>query len=954
MSSNRDAGHQGGGALGVDLAIDVVAHHEAVLAIEDHEPLGQAVHRIAQQRLGLLRPLLGLLQLLFGFDLRRDVASDAAIAGEPPGVVEQRMAVDADVPQAAVGAAHAVAEIPERPARGKVGPVRLPLLRRRAFGVHLPPPSAGIGLRRCIERPQTLREPGEAEIGVLFPEPVGRHLGEVAQPAFAFAQGALDPLELGDIDPHPGEAAVAHPALRHQQPAAIPHLGFELVDRLVMGSQKVGDPFLFASGGIRIVAGRQGVAHQRLELHPGHHQVRAGGIQPPVRVVAHHQAVVFIVDDEALGDAVHRIAQQGFRILGAAQRLHHRRLVGGGAAIAKEIAIGAEHRLAVDDEVAEHAVHPPELVAEQPERPARIQVRLVLPPRLVLRWIGSGQFPPRLADGGCLGYPDPSWLRERLRRQEVEPVLCVGFPDPVATDLRDVLEFLLTVAKLLLDLLTQRDVRGQRRLFPRELRFVPCPPPHLPDQGDKHAAQQQRGDCRGDCHLPGMRADRRQDLIEIEPDANDQRVPGNPAIAIEPDGMVDVATRDMNRIPRIAGRCALRHWGQHLADPVGAVRTVGAEPRPDHVVGAEQRETAAGAEIDRAVQRGELRRRQGEHGHAKKAPVRRIDAAAELDGQLVGHPANDWLADEQAMILAIEMDAEMLAVAQVDRPGRRIERAGQQPAIGTDDGRMDRRRQQGKLAGPIVNVETTRCRAHALRHQVYRGREAVELTADLLLEGGAEVAGVDAGVRDGGALLGGDQAENTGPDRQDGDQASRDDRGDEPRGTALRGAGESPPAAWITVRDRCGHDTLGGAGGDGRGHAAPKTSTAGAGRSRRRLPVRAQALSGDVPDRRSATVSVGSRGRLAAPRFPRNSCGRGHQQTHDGKERSVTVYLVSAALRNRTATYALNCGPARTQDRFVSSQFHLCGLKSAFATIPAPVQFWIEIPTAADPVTEMR
>ena len=79
------------------------------------------------------------------------------------------------------------------------------------------------------------------------------------------------------------------------------------------------------------------------------------------------------------------------------------------------------------------------------------------------------------------------------------------------------------------------------------------------------------------------------------------------------------------------------------------------------------------------------------------------------------NPAGYRFAYENTLKLAIEMDTEMLTIADIDWFRLGIECRRDDPAIGVDNRALDRRTgQQRDVVGPGVNVELAVCSAHAL------------------------------------------------------------------------------------------------------------------------------------------------------------------------------------------------------------------------------------------------
>jgi len=139
-------------------------------------------------------------QLVFLRLLLSDVATDAAIAFEAPGRIEDRLAAHGEVVFSTVGIAHAVLEVLEwlalRQGLRVRGPllIRLPLNRQFEAGAsqNRAPDDVPIGtpFSRVI---------GEAQFLVLLPAPVVGQRGERAQPLMALRKLALGFLLRADV-----------------------------------------------------------------------------------------------------------------------------------------------------------------------------------------------------------------------------------------------------------------------------------------------------------------------------------------------------------------------------------------------------------------------------------------------------------------------------------------------------------------------------------------------------------------------------------------------------------------------------------------------------------------------------------------------------------------------------------------------------------------------------------
>ncbi len=109
-----------------------------------------------------------------------DIPAHAPVAAELPVRIEDRLSTHADESRSAidVGAAHD--ELPERPASLQVGTVRGPLLGRELELGDLPAGAADLAVGHlALVVGQPIGDPGEAQLRVLLPVPVG---SDVQQP----------------------------------------------------------------------------------------------------------------------------------------------------------------------------------------------------------------------------------------------------------------------------------------------------------------------------------------------------------------------------------------------------------------------------------------------------------------------------------------------------------------------------------------------------------------------------------------------------------------------------------------------------------------------------------------------------------------------------------------------------------------------------------------------------
>src|SRR5206468_2879034 len=96
---------------------------------------------------------------------------------------------------------------------------------------------------------------------------------------------------------------------------------------------------------------------------------------------------------------------------------------------------------------------------------------------------------------------------------------------------------------------------------------------------------------------------------------------------------------------------------------------------------------------------------------------------------------------------AVEMNADMLAVAEVEGLRRRVESSREELAVGSDDGGLDRRaRQQRDLARPVMDIELAALRAYALRDDLHRAGDVVENLGHLAGEGDREISPLRPGA----------------------------------------------------------------------------------------------------------------------------------------------------------------------------------------------------------------
>ena len=76
-----------------------------------------------------------------------------------------------------------------------------------------------------------------------------------------------------------------------------------------MLAHAIGEPLGFTSDGIDVPAGIEICPHDLLKGRSRYHQARAFRVQAAMGLVAHDQAVIAVVDDEPLRNAVDRVFQ---------------------------------------------------------------------------------------------------------------------------------------------------------------------------------------------------------------------------------------------------------------------------------------------------------------------------------------------------------------------------------------------------------------------------------------------------------------------------------------------------------------------------------------------------------------------------------------------------------------------------------------------------------------------
>ena len=199
------------------------ARSSGASSAEEHVAVRQAGQAVEARQL---------VDLVLGFLGQRDVAADAAVAAEPAGVVEHRLAADAQVAAHAVGPGEAVGEVAKRLARLDRRLVRGDRFGRRLERFVRHAPLADQHLRRKAGGDlDALRDVGEAQLGVLLPDPVGRQLEQARQASLAQAQrlGAIANarLEQVAVGAH-GRVQVGH-LVRRQVLRALEEIALQVV-----------------------------------------------------------------------------------------------------------------------------------------------------------------------------------------------------------------------------------------------------------------------------------------------------------------------------------------------------------------------------------------------------------------------------------------------------------------------------------------------------------------------------------------------------------------------------------------------------------------------------------------------------------------------------------------------------------------------------------------------------
>ena len=123
----------------------------------------------------------------------------------------------------------------------------------------------------------------------------------------------LRALQIGDVDPEPGDPAIARAAFGDQDPAPVCEALLNAAHRFAATAEALGEPRLLAADGLGIFSAREAYAHDVLEAGAGDDGIGALGIKLLVALIAGNQAIVGVVNDKPLGDAVDALAQRSLR-----------------------------------------------------------------------------------------------------------------------------------------------------------------------------------------------------------------------------------------------------------------------------------------------------------------------------------------------------------------------------------------------------------------------------------------------------------------------------------------------------------------------------------------------------------------------------------------------------------------------------------------------------------------
>lgn len=128
--------------------------------------------------------------MVLGAQQQSEVAADAAIAGKPAGIIENRQAAQRQMMQNIPAVTAAEAKVAERQARVEQIGERIPVAVLDAGAGNFGETAADEAFRRvCRRHLRTLGHIGKAQRGIHFPEPVGRGLRVIAQALLVIAHG---------------------------------------------------------------------------------------------------------------------------------------------------------------------------------------------------------------------------------------------------------------------------------------------------------------------------------------------------------------------------------------------------------------------------------------------------------------------------------------------------------------------------------------------------------------------------------------------------------------------------------------------------------------------------------------------------------------------------------------------------------------------------------------------
>ena len=136
-----------------------------------------------------------------------------------------------------------------------------------------------------------------------------------AELLLALPQLGLHAPPLRDVGADADDAAFRRPAVGDAQPAVAGQLQFEAAFADAMAPEPLLDPALGIGRGLRVLAARDGVAHDLLEGAAGRHEIAAHGEELAVAAVAGHQALVGIPQDEAFAHALQGVGEPHLRAL---------------------------------------------------------------------------------------------------------------------------------------------------------------------------------------------------------------------------------------------------------------------------------------------------------------------------------------------------------------------------------------------------------------------------------------------------------------------------------------------------------------------------------------------------------------------------------------------------------------------------------------------------------------